>query len=126
MTSIFGTTSPAGRAGRLCLVAALALVIAMWAWRVSPALAETAVRAKARASAVKSGCRNKLSGVVRPTTLKQRCRIGEPRVVPSGGTTPGTRGDTGAAGPQGPQGASGGTGATGAEGPVGPQGALGV
>src|SRR3954452_10577573 len=65
------------RAHRLSLVLAitfcLALASAAWGWLVAPALAD--VKAKSGATKLQFGCRNKLSGVIRPLgTATVRCR----------------------------------------------------
>ena len=50
----------------LAVVVTLTISSAIWGLLVSPALAETAARLKSRAAKLQYGCRNKLTGVVRP------------------------------------------------------------
>src|SRR3954453_21767568 len=111
----------------LALVASLALVGAAWTWHVAAALAETGA-AKSRATKLRFGCRNKLTGVVRPIASGSvKCRFDEVRVLRAGTPTPsGSKGAQGAQGADGAQGAGGAQGADGARGPEGAQGAPGA
>src|SRR4051794_27547392 len=68
------------------LALALALVCAAWSWTTSPAIAEKAARTRSDeltiVYGVRYGCRNKLTGIVRPvSSTTVRCRYNEIRVL---------------------------------------------
>src|SRR4051794_11700972 len=82
----------------------------------------------ALAMSITYGCRNKLTGAVRPLAGAQACRFNEVRVVHWPTAAPGvliSRSNSSNKGPQGLRGPQGQTGAGGPAGPSGPQGLQG-
>src|SRR3954447_16713480 len=110
MSLISSSTTPSvaplrRHAALLMLVLSLAVASVVWGWLVSPALADTA-RAKSRAVKQQYGCRNRLTGKIRPLAkASAKCRFNEVRVVRQTTTVKSTVGPQGATGDLGPQGA---------------------